>query len=131
MKKSITFVLTLAAAASLLAGCGAKKGTEEATQNITGQKEETAQDQTETQEAANYSVALMIPGNLGDKSFFDAAYNSIDLLKKELGVSVDYVEAGTDSSKYYATYVYLCEQSYDLILTVSGEGNDALVEAAE
>lgn len=131
MKKSITFVLTLAAAASLLAGCGAKKGTEEATQNITGQKEETAQDQTETQEAANYSVALMIPGNLGDKSFFDAAYNSIDLLKKELGVSVDYVEAGTDSSKYYATYVDLCEQSYDLILTVSGEGNDALVEAAE
>ena len=68
---------------------------------------------------------------MADKSFFDAAYNSIDLLKKELGVSVDYVEAGTDSSKYYATYVDLCEQSYDLILTVSGEGNDALVEAAE
>ena len=64
------------------------------------------------------------------QSFFDAAYNSIDLLKKELGVFVDY-EAGTDSSKYYATYVDLCEQSYDLILTVSGEGNDALVEAAE
>lgn len=80
---------------------------------------------------SDYRIGMMIPGNLGDKSFFDAAYNSIDLLQDELGVTVDYVEAGLDSSKYYATYVDLCDQEYDLILTVSSQGDDALTEVAE
>ncbi len=80
---------------------------------------------------SDYKVVLMIPGNLGDKSFFDAAYSSIDLLKEELGITVEYVEAGVDVSKYNAIYADLCEQDYDLILTVSSNGDDALVQAAE
>ncbi len=73
----------------------------------------------------------MIPGNLGDKSFFDASFRSIEPIKEQLGVDVDYVEAGVDTSKYYPALVDMCEKGYDLILTISSNNDDALVQVAE
>lgn len=81
--------------------------------------------------AADYKVALLIPGSLGDKSFFDAFYEAVGLLEEEYGMKVDYVECGTDASKYYPAYVDLCQGGYDLILTVSSNGDDALTQIAE
>lgn len=100
-------------------GSGFAKTAAESTEEATGKS------------PADYKVALMIPGTLGDKSFFDASFEAIGLLEKEFGMKADYVEAGTDSSKYYSAYVDLCESGYDLILTVSSNGDDALVQAAE
>lgn len=111
-RKSSMFLAGCLAASILLSGCAAPK-------------QEAARDSSE------YQVAMMIPGNLGDKSFFDAAFESVGMLKSELGLNVDYVEAGGDSSKYYSTYVDLCEKKYDLILTVSSNGDDALVQVAD
>lgn len=54
----------------------------------------------ETVSPHDFKVGLMIPGNLGDKSFFDASFRSIEPIKEQLGVDVDYVEAGVDTSKY-------------------------------
>ena len=76
-------------------------------------------------------MGLMIPGNLGDKSFFDAAFNSIEPIKEQLGVTVEYVECGTDTSKFYPALVDMCEADYDLILTISSNNDDALVQVAE
>ena len=73
----------------------------------------------------------MIPGNLGDKSFFDASFRAIEPIEEQLGVTVDYVEAGLDTSKYYPVLVDMCEADYDLILTISSNNDDALVQAAE
>ncbi|MDD2958856.1 MAG: BMP family ABC transporter substrate-binding protein [Lachnospiraceae bacterium] len=82
-------------------------------------------------EASDYKVGLMIPGSLGDKSFFDAAFASIEPIKEQLGVDVEYIESGTDTSKYYPTLVDMCETGYDLILTISSNNDDALVQVAE
>ena len=68
---------------------------------------------------------------MGDKSFFDASYEAVGLLKDTYGMDVDYVECGNDASKYYPAYVDLCEGNYDLILTVSSAGDDALTQIAE
>lgn len=126
MKKKLALLLTACLAAGSLAACAAPE---------TGSSDTTADAAVEQEafegEAEDYRVGIMIPGNLGDKSFFDATYNSIELLENELGVTVDYVEAGLDVSKYYATYVDMCEQDYDVILTVSSNGDDALVQVAE
>lgn len=135
MKKRIALYLTICmAAGAVFAGCAAPEPEEEASAAQT----ETAEGETEaTEEAAfegetaDYKIALMIPGTLGDKSFFDAAFNAVGMLEEEYGMQVDYVEAGADASKYYPTYVDLCEGGYDLILTISTSGDDALVQVAE
>ena len=153
MKKRMALLITAGLVAATLTGCAdptqketeASKQTEAVTTeahtqegNTTTETEQGLTDEgtsedVETADTASvdYKVALMIPGNLGDKSFFDAAYSSIEPLKSQLGVDVDYVEVGTDVSKYNATYADLCEQDYDLILTVSSNGDDALLQAAE
>lgn len=82
-------------------------------------------------DASDYKIALMIPGTLGDKSFFDAAFSSIEPLKEQLGVQVDYVEAGADVSKHYPVLVDMCEADYDLILTISTNNDDAMLQIAE
>ena len=136
MKKMTAALLAMSMAASLMAGCGAPEPEDETT--AATQAEETAakagEESGEAAEAADpseYRVGLMIPGNLGDKSFFDGAFNSIEPIKEQLGVTVEYVECGTDTSKYYPALVDMCEQDYDLILTISSNNDDALVQVAE
>ncbi|MFP3155491.1 BMP family ABC transporter substrate-binding protein [Lachnospiraceae bacterium ZAX-1] len=131
MKKKLAMLCVVClAVGTVMFGC-AKPEQEEKGNNDTIQGDELIQGEEFEGETKDYKVAMMIPGTLGDKSFFDAAFESVDLLKKELGIEVDYVEAGGDSSKYYPAYVDLCEKGYDLILTVSSNGEDALVQVAE
>ena len=126
MKKKLALLLAFSLAAGSLAACASPESeTEEASEAAPVEQE------AFEGEAGDFRVGIMIPGNLGDKSFFDATYSSIELLENDLGVTVDYVEAGLDASKYYSTYVDLCEQDFDVILTVSSNGDDALVQVAE
>ena len=133
MKKMTAALLAMSMAASLMAGCGAPEPEDETT--AATQAEETAaeagEESGEAADPSEYRVGLMIPGNLGDKSFFDGAFNSIEPIKEQLGVTVEYVECGTDTSKYYPALVDMCEQDYDLILTISSNNDDALVQVAE
>ena len=137
MKKLTAALLTMSMTAGLLAGCGAPEPEETTAAETAAEAEETTAAEGETEaeaEAVNpeeYRVGLMIPGNLGDKSFFDAAFNSIEPIKEQLGVTVEYVECGTDTSKFYPALVDMCEADYDLILTISSNNDDALVQVAE
>ena len=137
MKKLTAAILAMSMTAGLLAGCGAPEPEETTAAETAAEAEETTAAEGETEaeaEAVNpeeYRVGLMIPGNLGDKSFFDAAFNSIEPIKEQLGVTVEYVECGTDTSKFYPALVDMCEADYDLILTISSNNDDALVQVAE
>ena len=133
MKKLTAALLAMSMTAGLLAGCGAPE-TEEttaATEAAADTSKEAGDGSAEAVNPEDYKVGLMIPGNLGDKSFFDAAFNSIEPIKEQLGVTVEYVECGTDTSKFYPALVDMCEAGYDLILTISSNNDDALVQAAE
>lgn len=136
MKKKLALILAMCmTAAMLLGGCGAPEpedgpqGGSDA--NPGGGSGVSAPAEKFEGAPSEYKVALMIPGNLGDKSFFDASFRAIGMLKENYGMEVDYVEVGTDASKHYPAYVDLCEQGYDLILTVSSNGDDALAQVAE
>lgn len=137
MKKLTAALLAMSMTAGLLAGCGAPEPEETTAAETAAEAEETTAAEGETEaeaEAVNpeeYRVGLMIPGNLGDKSFFDAAFNSIEPIKEQLGVTVEYVECGTDTSKFYPALADMCEADYDLILTISSNNDDALVQVAE
>lgn len=66
-------------------------------------------------------VALLIPGSLGDKSFFDAANNGLKLIKSELGAETKVVEMGTDETKWEPTLKDISEGDWDIIIS----GNSA------
>ena len=144
MKKLTAGFLAVCMAAGLMTGCGAPEPEDEGTTVKTEAAKAVSGDTLKAEEEGtadtsgsvdggtvspqDYKVGLMIPGNLGDKSFFDASFRSIE---EQLGVDVDYVEAGVDTSKYYPALVDMCEKGYDLILTISSNNDDALVQVAE
>lgn len=129
MKKRIALWVMCLAMGTVFYGCSAPEP-EEST-DTGAASEETAETERYEGNAEDYKAALLIPGSLGDKSFFDASYKAVGLLEEEYGMDVDYVECGTDASKYYPAYVDLCQGGYDLILTVSSNGDDALIQIAE
>lgn len=129
MKKKVVLAMICTMFGVMAAGCAAPEPEEEAATESTTADE--AGEEKFEGSASDYKVALLIPGSLGDKSFFDASYEAVGLLEQEYGMEVDYVECGTDASKYYPAYVDLCQGGYDLILTVSSNGDDALTQIAE
>ncbi|MEG0307839.1 MAG: BMP family ABC transporter substrate-binding protein [Clostridium sp.] len=67
------------------------------------------------------SVALLIPGSLGDKSFFDAANNGLKLIESELGAETKVIEMGTDETKWEPALRDVSEGDWDVIIS----GNSA------
>ncbi|PIE04163.1 MAG: BMP family ABC transporter substrate-binding protein [Spirochaetales bacterium] len=65
------------------------------------------------------SVILIIPGNLGDKSFFDSANSGMEMIKKELGAKTKVIEAGTDSTMWEPALYDAIEGNWDIIITGS------------
>ena len=76
-------------------------------------------------------IAMLIPGLLGDMSFFDAAASALPMLERELGAETRIVEMGTDVTKWLPTFQDFCEQDFDLIITIADPVVDTLLEAAE
>ena len=113
MKKQIAVILSVVMLTGILIGCGGQIST----------PADAAQDKLR--------IALLVPGLLGDKSFFDAAASSIPLIENQLDAEARIVEMGTDQTKWYPTFIDYSELGYDLILTISDTVNDTLIEIAE
>lgn len=62
------------------------------------------------------SVALVLNGNLGDKSFFDSAQRGMDRAKSELGMTVKTIELGYDENKWGPGLADAANQNYDVII---------------
>ena len=62
------------------------------------------------------NVALVLNGNLGDKSFFDSAQRGMDRAKAELGATVKTIELGTDQNKWQPGLTDAASGPYDLII---------------
>lgn len=130
---SVLFACCLMAVS--VAGCGKSGGSagkETTAGSAAATTGETKAGETKgTKEGAKkLKIALLIPGNLGDKSFFDGSKAAMDTIKEKLGAQTDVVEMGTDTTKYLATYEDYCEDGYDLIMTVSTAGDDVLKQVS-
>ena len=118
-------------------------GTEEETEEATEKATEPVEVQTETEafeapEGTHYKAALLLNGNLGDKSFYDSANEGLERLRDELGEDVfDFkVEqmGGTaaDEAKWEPTLLDYCDTGdYDVIIMGTWQMADALARAAE
>ncbi len=118
-------------------------GTEEETEEATEKATELVEVQTESEafeapEGTHYKAALLLNGNLGDKSFYDSANEGLERLRDELGEDVfDFkVEqmGGTaaDEAKWEPTLLDYCDTgAYDVIIMGTWQMADALARAAE
>ncbi|MNO24131.1 Membrane lipoprotein TmpC precursor [compost metagenome] len=62
-------------------------------------------------------VVLLIPGNLGDKSFLDSANRGVEMVRDQLGATTKVIEMGTDQTKWEPIYRDIAEQDWDLIIS--------------
>lgn len=82
-------------------------------------------------EAGDLSVALLINGNLGDKSFHDSANNGIALVKEQLGCKTRVVEVGYDDSKWEPALRDLCDEKYTIIVCGTWQMQDVVTKVAK
>lgn len=76
-------------------------------------------------------VVLLIPGSLGDKSFFDSANRGMGLIKEELDAETKVIEMGSDRTKWEPTLVDVSEQDWDLIISGTWQMTELLNQVAE
>ena len=76
------------------------------------------------------SVALVLHGNLGDKSFFDSAAAGVNQAAAELGVEIKIIEAGSDPSKWEPALLDAADAGYDIVIAGTFQMIDFVVKAA-
>ncbi len=62
------------------------------------------------------NVALVLNGQLGDKSFFDSAQRGMDRAKAELGSTVRTIELSTDQNRWQPGLTDAAAGNYDLVI---------------
>lgn len=136
MKKALTFALALTMVAATAVGCGSKKKETEAPATEAAVETEAATEKTTSEDT--YKAALLVPGTLGDKSFWDSSNSGLTALKEELGEEVfDFkVEQmggnSADMANYEPTFLDYCDSGeYDVIITGSWQCVDALMTAMD
>ena len=105
-------------------GCGSKENTSAEAPGVENEV-------SEEKAGEALKVALLIPGNLGDKSFYDSANHGIETVEETFGAEIKVVEMGLDQTKWEPTLMDFSEQDWDVIVTGSWEMTELLNEAAE
>lgn len=115
MKKKFYYVLF--AMLLLLAGCSG------------GQSKDTAN--SGPSDSDKLKVVLLIPGTLGDKSFFDAANKGLEKVKDEFDAETKVIEMGTDNTKWEPTFNKVASQNWDIIISGGSQMTELLNATAE
>lgn len=111
----------------LVTACGSSTSNNTATTNTGNQTAEGGNEAS----GKKLKVVLIIPGTLGDKSFFDAANHGLQKVKDELGAETKVVEMGTDKTKWEPTFNDIASQDWDVIISGGSEITEMFNAAAE
>jgi basic membrane protein A len=107
------FVVVLTCSALVLPGCKGKKA-EEGAGGARGA----------------LRIALLVNGNLGDKSFNDSAANGLAMIRDQLGCKIHVVEVGSDASKLEPALLDLCDEKYDILICGTWQMQEIVQKAA-
>lgn len=81
-------------------------------------------------EEAPLKVALVVHGNLGDKSFFDSAAAGLKKAEDDLPVDVTVIEAGYDRGRWQPAIEDATDQGFDVVIAGTWEMNGFMQELA-
>jgi basic membrane protein A len=121
MKKNVLIIVVAIVLSVFTVACGGNGGSQSADQNS---------DHTDAE--SNLKVALLISGNLGDKSFFDSANNGIALLEEEYGAGIvtKVIETSYDKTKWEPALRDLSEQEWDIIIAGSFDMQEIIAKVS-
>lgn len=77
-----------------------------------------------------FDVALLINGNLGDKSFHDSANLGMQLVKEQLNATTKVIEVGYDQSKWEPALRDLCDEKHDVVICGTWQMQEILSKVA-
>lgn len=127
MKKMLSLVLTLAMAATLLAGCSSSSTSETTTTESTTTTTETA---TTTEKAAgDYKIILILPGYVNDQSWNASNYAGLVACNEQLGTNMEYLE-NVQAADFEATFREYAQRGYDVIMAAGSQFDEAAVTVA-
>ncbi|MDQ6418790.1 BMP family ABC transporter substrate-binding protein [Paenibacillus sp. LHD-117] len=125
MKRSL-FALMLAAV-MLMAACSNGGSNNGSNAGQTG----TGTDDAPDSKSDKLKVVLLVPGTLGDKSFFDAANSGLTQVKDTLQAETKVIEMGADTSKWEPTFNSVAAQDWDVIISGGSQITELLNATAE
>ncbi|MCE3203169.1 BMP family ABC transporter substrate-binding protein [Paenibacillus sonchi] len=125
MKKNVLALLLLAVMV-LVTACGSNSSGNKNAAN-TGTNAEGG----EAAAGDKLKVVLLIPGTLGDKSFFDAANSGLQKVKDELGAETKVVEMGADKTKWEPTFNDIAAEDWDVVISGGSEITEMFNATAE
>jgi basic membrane protein A len=76
------------------------------------------------------SVALVVHGNLGDKSFFDSAAAGLERAAAELPIDLTIIEAGSDRGRWQPALADAVDQGFNVVIAGTWEMTGFMVELA-
>ncbi|MCD9023596.1 BMP family ABC transporter substrate-binding protein [Cohnella silvisoli] len=112
----------------VLSACGNTNNNNAPSASASGSESPSA---SEPSGAKGLKVVLLIPGTLGDKSFFDAANRGLQLVKEKLGATTKVIEMGTDKTKWEPTYTDIASQDWDIVISGGSEISEVFNATAE
>jgi len=112
-KKLMLFLCLILMVSTVFAGCAGKGATETAKEKEEG-----------------ISVALVVAGGLGDRSFYDSSNEGIEKAKEKLGVKTTVLECKNDPSLYSDQLIEASNRS-DVVVVVGFEFYDVIQEVAK
>ena len=129
MKRKITLILALTLVlAVFLAACSSEQPTP--AEDETAVEDETpAAGEEATAEEEALKVGLVLAGGLGDRSFYDSAYEGVEQAKADLGIEYKVYECRNDPSLYSDQVVQASEYA-DIVVLVGYEFYDLSQEIA-
>lgn len=133
MKKKILAVVMSAAMVFGLAACGTSEKadkTDNAGQSA-GSTENTGDVADDTADKSDFKIGLVTDtGGVNDQSFNQSAWEGLQKVEEEYGVTVNYLESSGDAD-YIPNITSFIDEDYDLIISVGYMLADATREAAE
>lgn len=96
-----------------------------------GQKVQNDEKKVQNEEE-KVKIALLLPGVLGDKSFFDSAQRGMKMIEGKYGdrVEIRTVEMGQDETRYLPTLYDFSDEGWDVIVTGTWLMPDQVSEVA-
>ena len=76
------------------------------------------------------SVAFVIHGTLGDKSFFDSAAEGLRRAEADLGIDLTIIEAGLDRGRWQPALADAVDQGFDVVIAGTWEMSGFMSELA-
>lgn len=122
-KKIISLLLVALLIMSLVAGCSTEpEETGDATTPDTTTPDTTTPE-TET-ETEDYKIVLLLPGPINDQGWNATAYQGLQLVEKDLGVKMEYLES-VQQADFEAVFTDYGEKKYDLVFAHGTQFFDA------